>query len=196
MSGPSYDLFLLGRQHYEHIHPFKLGSHFDDSCFGQIFLQALKQGETEFLVRNLTASEMNSCFDLVPIVKNSYRVVLFKLVIVFVSARPELDLLDGNKSLFGFGFLLFLFLLVLILAEVDDSANGRLSLRRNFDKIEAFTARNLERLLRWHHTYLPTVFIDDSDLANPYPFVDSHGRHAVPSVSESPPLIATDTVSS
>ena len=189
-------LFFLGRQHDKHIHTFELRSYFDDSRFGEIFLEPLKQCEAQFFMCNLTAPEMDSRFDLVPVVKYSYRVVLLKLVIVLVGPWSELDLLDGNKRLFCFGFLLFLFLLVLILAEVDDPANGRLSLRRDFDQIQPFSASNLESLLWRHHTNLRAILINYADLANPYSLIYAHGRHAVPSVSESSPLIAADTVSS
>src|SRR6266849_1250209 len=124
------------------------------------------------------------------------RVDLLEFVVVLVGPRPELNLLDGNESLFGLGFLLFLLLLVLILAEVDDAANGRLSLRRNFDEIETFTARDFERLLRRHYTNLGSVLIDHTDLRDSYPLIDAHRWHAIPSVSESSPLKAADSVSS
>jgi hypothetical protein len=51
-------------------------------------------------------------------------------------------------------------------------------------------------LLRRHHSDLGSIIVDYANLANSYPFVDSNGRHAVPSISESSPLIAADTVSS
>src|SRR6266404_1514127 len=188
--------FLLRRQHNKHVHSFELGSDFDYSGLAEVFLEFLQQREAQLLVCDLAATEMDSRFDLVPVVKYPYRVVLLELVVVLVGPRPELNLLDGNERLFGLGFLLFLLLLVLILAEVDDAANGRLSLRRNFDEIEAFAPRDFERLLRRHYTDLGPVLIDHADLANSYPLIDAHGRHAIPSVSESSPLKAADTVSS
>jgi hypothetical protein len=71
-----------------------------------------------------------------------------------------------------------------------------LSLGRNFDQIEALPARDLDRLLRRHYAYLSAILVDHADLANPYPLIYANGRHSIPSVSESSPLIATNTVSS
>src|SRR6266850_1415971 len=117
--------FLLRRQHNKHVHTFELGSDFDYSGLAEVFLEYLQQREAQLLVCDLAATEMDSRFDLVPVVKYPYRVVLLEFVVVLVGPRPELNLLDGNEGLFGLGFLLFLLLLVLILAEVEPAAQFR-----------------------------------------------------------------------
>jgi hypothetical protein len=80
---------------------------------------------------------MNRGLDLVTLVKYSGRMVLLEIVIVLVRARPEFYFLDGDDRLLSLGLLLFLLLLVLPFSEVDDSANRRSRLRRNFDQVQA-----------------------------------------------------------
>jgi hypothetical protein len=50
--------------------------------------------------------------------------------------------------------------------------------------------------LRRHHADLSSVIVDHADLASPYTLIYSNGRNAVPSVSESSPLIAADRITS
>src|SRR5262249_13359634 len=141
-------LFLLGRQDYEHIHTFESWPGLYYPGIGQVRLQPLKQAIAKLLVRDLAPSEVDRSFDFVTFMKYSGRMVLLKVVVVFVGARPEFDLFDGDDSLLSLGFFLFLFLLVLPLAEIDDAAHGRSRLRCDFDEIEAFGPCYFERLLR------------------------------------------------
>ena len=188
--------FFLRRQHNKHVHSFKLWPHFDNARFGEVLFQPLKQRKTQLFVSNLTATEVNGRLHLVAIVKYANRVVLFEHVVVLIRARPELDLLNRNERLLRFSFLLFLLLLVLVFAEINDSANRWLSLRCNFDKIETLAPGDFDCLLGRHDADLSAVFVDNPDLANSYSLIHSNGRDAVPSVSESSPLIAADTISS
>ena len=188
--------FFLRRQHNKHVHAFKLWPHFHYSCFGEVLLQPLQQRKPQLLVSNLAATEVNGRLHLVAIVKYPNRIVLFEHIIVLIRARPELDLLNRNERLFRFSFFLFFLLLVLVLAEIDNSTNRWLSLWCNFDKIETFAPCDFDCLLGRHNADLSAVFVDDPDLANSYSLIHSNGRDAVPSVSESSPLIAADTISS
>lgn len=189
-------LLFLRREHNKHIHSFELWSDFNRSGFGKVRLELLEQGKAEFLMCNLAPAKVDRSFYLVSLMKQPRGVVLLELVIVLVGARPELYFLDGNKSLFGLCFLLFLLLLVLELAEVDYSADRRLSLRGDLDEVQALAARDFDRLLRRHYAELIAVVIDDADFTNADALIDAHRRNAVSSVSESSPLIAADTVSS
>src|SRR5215813_3370743 len=147
-------------------------------------------------MRNLAATEVNGRLHLVAIVKYANRIVLLEHIVVLIRTGPELDLLNSNEGLFRFSFLLFLLLLVLVFAEVDDTANRWLSLWRDFDEIQSFAPGDFDCLLRRHHADLCPVFVDHPDLANSDPFIHSNGRNAVPSISESSPLIAADMISS
>jgi hypothetical protein len=51
-------------------------------------------------------------------------------------------------------------------------------------------------LLRRHHADLSSVIVNHADFASPDTLIYSNGWTAVPSVSESSPLIAADTISS
>src|SRR5713226_3367437 len=140
---------------------------------------------------------MNRGFHLVTLVKQPRGIVFLELVVVLVGARPEFYFLDGNESLFSPGLFLLLFLFVLKFTEVNDATNGRLSLRRDFDKVEPLAARDFDRLLRRHDAELVPVVINHADLTNSYPFVHSDRRPAVTPVPESSSrLKAANTVSS
>ena len=187
---------LLWREHNKHIHSFEFRPDFYRTRLGKVQLELLQQRKAQFFVSNLAPTKVDRRLYLVSLMKQPRGVVLLKLVIVLVCARPELYFLDGNESLFGLRFLLFLLLLVLVLAEVYDSANGRLSLRRDLDQIKSFSSRDLDCLLGRHYSKLVAVVIDYADLTNSNTIVDTNRRHAISSVSESSPLIAADTVSS
>src|SRR4029453_15556186 len=116
-------LLLFRREHYEHVHSFKLRSHFDSPGSAPGLLETLQQRKAEFLVGNLPPAEMHGCLHLVPVVQNARSVVLLEVIVVLVSTRSELDFLYGNKGLFSLGLLLFLLLLVLELAEVDNATD-------------------------------------------------------------------------
>jgi hypothetical protein len=133
---------------------------------------------------DLPPAKMDRRFHLIALVKQPRGVIFFEFVVVFIRARPKLYFLDCNEGLLRLGFLLLLFLFVLILTEVNDSANRRLSLRRDLDEIESALARDLDRLLRWHYAKLISVLVDDADFPNSDPFVDSDRRPAISSVPE------------
>src|SRR5262245_49560182 len=113
-------------------------------------------------------AEMDGCFDLVAILKNSRRVILLEVVVVLIGAGAELDLLDGDEGLFRLGLLGFLLLLVLPFAEVNDSTDWRRRRRRYFNEVEPFFARDCQGLLRRHYSQLRTVIVDYANLADPY----------------------------
>lgn len=54
---PAVLLFLLRRQHHDHLAPFQLGKLLDDAVFGKIGFHPLEQIKTELLVRHFTATE-------------------------------------------------------------------------------------------------------------------------------------------
>jgi hypothetical protein len=166
--------FFLRREHNKHIHSFKLRPDLYCTRLGKIQLQLLQQRKAQLFVSNLASAKVDSRFYLVPLVKQPGGIVLLKLVIMLVGARPELYFLDGDESLFGLGFLLFFLLFVLVLTEVDYSADRRLSLRRDLDQIQALPARDLDRLLRRHYAELIAVIIDDADFTNSNPLIDAN----------------------
>jgi len=84
-------------------------------------------------MRNLASSEVDGRFDFVTLVEYSGRMILFEVIVVLVSPRPEFYLLDRDNGLLSLCFLLFLLLLVLPLAKIDDAANGRSRLWRDLD---------------------------------------------------------------
>src|SRR5215216_5768381 len=189
--------FLLRGDHNKHVHPFKLRPHFNRSILGKVLLKAGEQLNPEFFVRDLAAAKMNSRFDLVAVLKDPHGIILLEDVIVIVCAGPELYLLDGDIGLLGLGFLLLLLLLVLPFAEVNDAADRRLSLWRNFDEIKALAPREFQSLLRSHNAYLRPVLIYHANLAHANALVDANRRPAVSLISKtSSSLKAADGLSS
>jgi hypothetical protein len=190
-------LFLLRRKYDEHIHTFKLGPNFDRAMLCEVLLKALKQFAAKLFVRYLAPAKMNGPLHLVAFLKYPRRVVLLELVIVLVSAGAELYLLDGDESLFSFGLFLLLLLLVLEFAEVNYATDRRLSLRRNLYEIKSLAARDFERLLGSHNSYLRAVLVNDANFARSYALVYANRRPAISLISEaSSSLKATDGLSS
>ena len=187
---------LLWREHNKHIHSFEFRPDFHCARLGKVQLELLQQRKAQFFVSNLAPAKVDRGLYLVSLMKQPGGVVLLKLVIVLVGAGPKLYFLNGNESLFGLGLFLFFLLLVLELTEVNYAANRWLSLRRNFDQIKSLPASDLDRLLRRHYAELIAVIIDDADFTNANALIDSNRGYSIPSVSESSPLIAADTVSS
>ena len=64
--------------------------------------------------------------------------------------------------------------LVKIFSVVNDAANGRLRLGRNFHQIKAATSRNLESFKRDHDTQLVAFFINQPHLAGANPLINTN----------------------
>lgn len=190
------NLLLLWRKHDEHVHTLEFWPDLNNSCFGKILLEPLKQHDSEFLMCDLSSSKMNGCLHLVAVMKYPHRVVFLELIIVLVGAWAELNFLDGNKSLLLLRLFLLLFLLILPFAEVDNSANRRLSLRRNLDEIQTLTASNLYRLLRRHYSELRALVVDDANLTHSNTLVHADGRNAISPVPKASSLKAANIDSS
>jgi len=127
---------------------------------------------------------MNSRLNLVSVVKYPRGIVFLELIIVFVGARAELDLLDGYEGLLVLSLFLLLFLLVLPFAEVDDAANRRLSLWRDFDQVQTLAASDLDRLLRSHYSELRAFVVDDPNFSHSNTLVDADGWTAISPISK------------
>lgn len=84
-----------------------------------------------------------------------------EIVVVVVSLRPEPDFLNFLLNLLRLQFLGTLFLLVKELAVVDETANGRLRIRRYLYEIHSLAACHVQCLACWY--YCRTVIAYDAD---------------------------------
>jgi hypothetical protein len=91
----------------------------------------------------------------------------------FFDFRPELDFLDQDHLLVLLRLARALLLLVLVLAEIHDAADWWHRGRRNLDEVETLLPRDGQRLRRRHDAQLFARVVDDPDLADTDPFVDS-----------------------
>src|SRR5262249_42412053 len=151
----------------------------------------------QLLVSYLTTPEVNGRFYFVSLLKDPGRMVLLKIVIVFVGAGPELNLFDGYYGLFGLGLLGFRLLLVLPFPEIDNATDGRTGLGRDLDQIQTFAAGDFQPALGAHYSKLSPVVINNADLSYPDPLVNPNRWRALsPSIESSTPSKAADSLSS
>src|SRR6185503_15338966 len=97
-------------------------------------------------------------------------------VVMIVGPGTKLHFLDRDDDLFLFRLVRFLFGFVLKLAKVDDLANGRLGVRRDFDQVHAPVARLANSIACVHHTELFAVVANHTHLGNAYALVNSSNR--------------------
>ena len=100
-------------------------------------------------------------------------------VIVLIGSRTKLNFFNRDDDLFLFGLVRFLFGLVLELAKVNDLANRRFGIRRDFHQVHSLFARQANRVSRIHDAELLAVIGDHAHLRHANPFINScYGRAA------------------
>jgi hypothetical protein len=169
-------LAFFRHKNNKHLVAFHLRRHFDVGDVGQIVAQLGQKIGAELAVRHFAAAKGDGGANLVAAVDPSARSLHSITVIVVVGRRSKLDFFDRNRDLFFLRFGGFLFLLVEKLAVIDDFADRRFGVRRNFDQILSFVARSLNGVARIHHADLPAVFVDDADGRNANPLVGAVQR--------------------
>ena len=86
------------------------------------------------------------------VLKKAPHMLAFEVIVMFFSLWPQLDFLYKNNLLLLFRLLEAFTLLVLILTEIHDSANGRLFVRRDLDKIQTLLLGHLQGIRRRYNT--------------------------------------------
>ena len=84
-------LFLLGRQHHDHLAPFHFRKLLDHAIGLEIDLQTLQHAHADFLVSHLSAPETQRNLGLVAFVKKLDQVAQLDVVVAIIGARTELD---------------------------------------------------------------------------------------------------------
>ena len=109
-----------------HLPSFHLRHLFDRPVFFQVISDPGQELCTQVLVRHLPASESQGDFRFVTVLEELHELAQLDLVVTFVRARTEFDLLYVNVLLLAFRGLRFLVLLEQVLAEIHDSTDRRL----------------------------------------------------------------------
>jgi hypothetical protein len=92
---------------------------------------------------------------------------------VIVDHRPQLDLFDLDDLLLFTGFGGFLLRLIFVLAVIENFANRRNRIGRDFYQVEPGFLRHGKRCIDFGNAFVGTVFIDELDLADADLLVDA-----------------------
>ncbi len=114
---------------------------------------------------HLSAAKTQRDFDLVAFFEKSANGAHFHVVIVIVDARTHLDFFELNDLLIFASFGGFLLLLKFELAEVEDLAHRRLSVRRDLYEVEPDLFGAGECVKLGNHSDVLTRLVDQADFA-------------------------------
>jgi len=170
-------LVSLGSENDEHLVPFHSRPRFDFADVRQVSLQSLENARAELAVRHLASAKPDGRFHFVAILKPLAGMLHAVIVVVIVGGRPKLHFLDRDRDLLLLGLVRFFLRLVLELAKVDDPANRRIGVWRNFHEVQTFLASGADGVAHVHHAQLLSVVADDPDCGNSNSFVNTDRRH-------------------
>ena len=140
--------FLAGSNNHGHLAAFHLGSLFDLCKLFNIGFNPLHELHPDFLVRHLPSAEADGDLALVPMLKETYQVAQFDLIIPFFSSRPEFYFLQLDLFLLFLGRSLGFLFLEHLFSVVHDLADHRLGVRSQLDQVQLFLCRFLEGFLQ------------------------------------------------
>src|SRR5207249_5125730 len=136
----------------------------DRADLAHLLADAGQDAVADVAMHVLAAAEDDRGLDLLPLAEEADDVVALELVVVLVGLGAELDLLDLDDPLLLLGLLGLLVELVPVLAVVQDAADRRTRVGRDFDEVQALHLRLAQRLVRRHDPQLAAVRPDDADL--------------------------------
>src|SRR3954469_11476462 len=161
---------LLRRDHHRHLAAFHARHLLDLGDLIEIVPDPHQHVHAELLVRQFAPAEPHGDFDLVAFLDELVHAAHLDCVVMVVDARTQLDFLDlYNLLLFAGLVLLFLFF-VLELSEIEDLADRRISVGRDFNKVQAGIGGHVHRFAAPDDPHHLPAFIDEP---NP------HGRDFV-----------------
>ena len=124
-----------------------------------------------FDVSHFPATEDDRHDHLILVLEKVSGLVNFEFDVVIACFGAEADFLD--LGVVNVGLVVLLLLLVLELAEVHNSADRRLLIRRHFDEIQPGVAGDPHRFVRWDDAQLTAISSDYSDRADPNLLIDA-----------------------
>src|SRR5262245_917019 len=169
----------------EHLVPFHSWPHFNLADIRQILFQLLEDARSQFAVSHLASAKPDCRFHFVAFLQPFAGVLHTIAVIVHVGAWAKLNFLDSDDNLLLLSLVCFLLLFVLKLSVIDDLANGRVGIWRDFNQIHSLLTRGANRFARVHDPKLLSLIANHAHLGHADPFVNSSNRR--------PPEIRTAT---
>lgn len=124
-------------------------------------------------VRLLASPEKKIDGNLVPFFQKFFRLFRFDLKIVPGRSGSNAHLLQVFRSLRLPLALLLFFPFIAELIEAHNPCNRRICRRRDFDKVEAFSSRDFQRLFLGNNPEVFSAFVDNPKLPRRYLIVDS-----------------------
>ena len=107
---------LFGSEDHDHLAAFELGRMLDLSNIDKLLTDAVHELSAELLVSHFASAEAQRDLGLVAVLKEALQAAQFRLEVVLIRGRTELDFLDLDDFLLGLGFLSLLLLLIAELA--------------------------------------------------------------------------------
>src|ERR1700694_1583539 len=152
----------VGCEDQEEVAAFHDGRALDDGDVLRRVRHPIEDPSPDLLVDHLTAPEHDRHLDLLALLQKLFDALEFGLEVVLGHLRPELHLLELDDVLAAPLVLLFLDRLELVLAVVDQAADGRLSLRRELDEVQALLRRDALRGIQAEDSQLIALVVDQA----------------------------------
>lgn len=156
--------FLAGSNNHGHLTSFHLGPLFDLCKLFNISFNPLHELHPDFLVRHLPSAEADGDLALVPMLKETYQVAQFDLIIPFFSSWTELDLFDLRLLLLFLGSRLGLFLFEDLLAVVHYLTDDRIGIR-NLNQVKRRFFSFCKRFRNGNNPHLFAFGVDQADFS-------------------------------
>src|SRR5437868_11231824 len=134
---------------------------------------------------HLAPAKPDRRFNFIAALQPLARVLHAVAVVMGVGAGTKLYFLDRDDDLLLFRLVCFLLRFILKLSEVDDFANRRLGVSRNFHQVHAPFTRSANRFASLHHAKLLAIVTNHAHLGHANPFVNSSYRRA-PKIGATP----------
>ena len=135
------------------------------AVWGQVLDELFHDLEPEFLVGHFPAAEPERDLYLHFLTQEIDGAARLDAEIVRVNGRAELDFLDLVGVLVFPGFLFLLRLFVAELAVIDQAADGRRCVGRDFNQVHSLGARQVDRFAKLQDAKLLAILCDDPDFA-------------------------------
>ena len=122
---------------------------------------------------HFSAPKQHRKLDLMPLLKKLNGLANLNITVMVVDLRPEPDLLQARNMLLLMVLLRLSLLLIQPLAKIHNTANRRLSIRRNLNQIQTNIPRKALSLVSLNYPNLIVQMIDQPNRTDTYPFINA-----------------------
>ena len=121
--------------------------------------------ETKFRMRHFASTEFQGDFDLHVLAQKVDPMLDFDREVVGIDLRTKLDFLNARGVLVFLGFLVAFGLFVSVLAEIDQTADGRIRVGGDLNQVNAISASHGQRVTQAEDPELFAINPDDPNFA-------------------------------